>query len=74
LTKKWSHPSAQEIINDIKFTEDEDGNETGEWLTVEDEHVQDMVDEDMGVELYFSRMEMSGSQDMVYNNVDDASV
>jgi hypothetical protein len=24
LTKKWSYPSAKEIINDIKFMEDED--------------------------------------------------
>jgi hypothetical protein len=54
--------------------EDEDGNETGEWWTVEDERVQDMVDKDMGVELDFIGMEMSESSDMVYNNADDASV
>jgi hypothetical protein len=74
LAKIWCYLSAQEIINEIKFAEDKEGNDTGEWSTTEDEHVQDMVDKDMGVELDFSGMEMPTFHDVVYNNADDASV
>jgi hypothetical protein len=74
LAKKWCYPSTQEIINEIKFPEDDEGNKTGEWSTIEDKRVQDMLDEDMGVELDFSGMEMPSLHDAVYNNADDASV
>jgi hypothetical protein len=39
------------IIQDITFLEDKDGNDTGEWVTMEDEMGQDILDEYMGIQL-----------------------
>jgi hypothetical protein len=76
LVKKWCHPNALGMINDITFLTDEDGNDTGEWITQEDEMGQEILDEDMGVQLDFSGIDMCsfGSDDRVLHNADDASM
>jgi hypothetical protein len=76
LVKKWCHPNSLGMINDITFLTDEDGNDTGEWTTEEDEMGQDILDEDMGVRLDFGGLDMStfGYDERVLHNADDASV
>jgi hypothetical protein len=76
LVKKWCHPNALGMINDITFLTDEDGNDTGEWITQEDEMGQEILDEDMGVELDFGGIDMNtfGCDDRVLHNADDASM
>jgi hypothetical protein len=75
LVKKWCHPNSLGMINDITFLTDEDGNDTGEWITNEDEMGQDILQEDMGVQLDFGGIDMStfGYDDRVLHNADDAS-
>jgi hypothetical protein len=76
LAKKWCHPNSLGMIADITFLTDEDGNDTGEWTTEEDEMGQDILDEDMGVHLDFDGIDMSdfGYDERVLHNADDASV
>jgi hypothetical protein len=76
LVKKWCHPNSLGMINDITFLTDEDGNDTGEWTTEEDEMGQDILDEDMGVRLDFGGLDMStfGYDERVLHNADDSSV
>jgi hypothetical protein len=76
LAKKWCHPNSLGMINDITFLTDEDGNDTGEWTTDEDEMGQDILYEDMGVELDFEGLDMStfGYEERVLHNADDASM
>jgi hypothetical protein len=76
LVKKWCHPNSLAMINDITFLTDEDGNDTGEWTTDEDEMGQDILDEDMGVQLDFGGIDMSafGYNERVLHNADDASM
>jgi hypothetical protein len=64
------------MINDITFLTDEDGNDTGEWTTDEDEMGQDILYEDMGVQLDFEGLDMStfGYEERVLHNADDASM
>jgi hypothetical protein len=64
------------MINDITFLTDEDGNDTGEWTTDEDEMGQDILGEDMGVQLDFEGLDMStfGYDERVLHNADDASM
>jgi hypothetical protein len=75
LVKTWCHPNSLGMIADITFLTDEDGNDTGEWITEEDEMGQDILYEDMGVQLDFEGIDMStfGDQDRVLHNADDAS-
>jgi hypothetical protein len=76
LTSKWCHAAAMGIIQDITFLTDDDGNDTGEWTTREDAMGADILNEDMGVRLDFSSMELL-SYDMderVLHNAEDASV
>jgi hypothetical protein len=76
LVKKWCHPNSLGMINDITFLTDEDGNDTGEWTTDEDEMGQDILDEDMGVQLDFGGLDMStfGYDERVLHNADDSSM
>jgi hypothetical protein len=64
------------MINDITFLTDEDGNDTGEWMTEEDEMGQDILEEDMGVQLDFGGLDMStfGYDERVLHNADDSSM
>jgi hypothetical protein len=64
------------MINDITFLTDEDGNDTGEWTTEEDEMGQEILEEDMGVKLDFSGLDLLnyGGDERVLNNEDDASI
>jgi hypothetical protein len=75
LAKKWCHASALGIIQDITFTTDDDGNDTGEWTTSEDDMGVDILNEDMGTTLDFSNMELLAYDldDRVLHNADDAS-
>jgi hypothetical protein len=75
LAKKWCHASALSIIQDITFLTDDDGNDTGEWTTREDDMGVDILNEDMGVKLDFSNMELLNydMDDRVLHNADDAS-
>jgi hypothetical protein len=75
LAKKWCHAAAMSIIQDITFLTDEDGNDTGEWSTKEDDMGIDILNEDMGVKLDFSNMELLNydMDDRVLHNADDAS-
>jgi hypothetical protein len=75
LAKKWCHASALSIIQDITFTTDDDGNDTGEWTTSEDDMGVDILNEDMGTKLDFSNMELLAydMDDRVLHNADDAS-
>ena len=76
LAKKWCHPNSLGMINEITFLTDEDGNDTGEWTTDEDEMGQDILDEDMGVQLDFGGLDMStfGYEERVLHNADDSSM
>jgi hypothetical protein len=58
LTKKWCHPLAREIIDEITFITDSEGNETGEWTMKEDEQVQNILDKYMGCKLDFKNLEL----------------
>jgi hypothetical protein len=58
MVKKWCHASAMSIIQDITFLTDKEGNDTGEWSTKEDEMGINILNEDMGVKLDFSNMEL----------------
>jgi hypothetical protein len=75
LAKKWCHASALGIIQDITFTTDDDGNDTGEWTTVEDDMGIDILNEDMGVKLDFTNLDLLtyDMDDRVLHNADDAS-
>jgi hypothetical protein len=75
LAKKWCHPSSMSIIHDITFLEDEDGNDLGEWTTVEDDMGQEILDEDMGIQLDLSNLGLLEfhPEDRVLLNADDAS-
>jgi hypothetical protein len=75
LAKKWCHPNSMGIIQDITFLEDEDGNDTGEWVTMEDEMGQDILDEDMGIQLDLGNLALLefGHDNRVLHNADDAS-
>ncbi|MGL5936570.1 MAG: hypothetical protein ACRCZI_13230, partial [Cetobacterium sp.] len=75
LVKKWCHSSAMGIIRDITFLTDENGNDTGEWSTKEDEMGMNILNEDMGVKLDFSNMELLSYdvEDRVLHDADDAS-
>jgi hypothetical protein len=63
------------IIQDITFIEDDDGNDTGEWVTLEDEMGQNILDEDMGVHLDLGNLALLelGYDDRVLHIADDAS-
>jgi hypothetical protein len=76
LVKKWCHPNSLSMINDITFLTDEDGNDTGEWITDEDEMGQEILGEDMGVQLDFEGLDMGafGYDERVLHNADDASM
>jgi hypothetical protein len=76
LTKKWCHPLAREIIDEITFITDSEGNETGEWTTKEDEQVQNILDEYMGCKLDFENLELLeyDAQERVHKEAEDASV
>jgi hypothetical protein len=75
LATRWCHASALSIIQDITFLTDDDGNDTGEWTTKEDDMGMDILNEDMGVKLDFSNMELLNfdMDDRVLHNADDAS-
>jgi hypothetical protein len=55
---------------------DDDGNDTGEWTTTEDDTGINILNKDMGVKLDFSNMELLSfdMDDQVLHNADDASV
>jgi len=48
VTKRWFHADAHEVIHDVTFTYDEEGNWTGEWSTSDDDNLQTILDEDLG--------------------------
>jgi hypothetical protein len=75
LVKKWCHALAMSIIQDITFLPDEEGTNTGEWSTKEDEMGINILNEDMGVKLDFSNMELLNynMENRVLHIVDDAS-
>jgi hypothetical protein len=74
LAKKWCHPASMGIIQDITFLVDEDGNDTGEWTTMEDEMGQDILDEDMGIRLDLGNLALLEiGEGRVLHNADDAS-
>jgi hypothetical protein len=76
LTSKLCHAAAMGIIQDVTFLTDDDGNDTGEWTTQEDDMGVDILNEDMGVKLDFSNMELLtyDMNDRVLHNAEDASV
>jgi hypothetical protein len=76
LTEKWCHPLAREIIDEITFITDSEGNETGEWTTKEDEQVQNILDEYMGCKLDFENLELLefDAHERVHKEAEDASV
>jgi hypothetical protein len=75
LAKKWCHASALGIIQDITFNTDDDGNDTGEWTTKEDDMGIEIINEDMGTKLDFSNLDLLtyDMDDRVLHNADDAS-
>jgi hypothetical protein len=62
-------------LTTLVFLTDEDGNDTGEWTTREDDMGADILNEDMGVNLDFSNMELltHDMDDRVFHIADDAS-
>jgi hypothetical protein len=46
------------VIQDITFLTDDDGNDTGEWTTTENNMSINILKKDMGVKLDFSNMEL----------------
>jgi hypothetical protein len=76
LTKKWCHPAALGMIQDITFLDDADGNDIGEWTMLEDEMGRDILDEDMGVQLNIGNLALMEfeADERVLLNADDASV
>jgi hypothetical protein len=76
LAKAWCHAAALSIIQDITFLTDDDGNDTGEWTTREDDMGVDILNEDMGYKFDLSNMDLLNDEmdDRVLHDVDDASV
>jgi hypothetical protein len=75
LAKTWCHAAALSIIQDITFLTDDDGNDTGEWTTREDDMGVDILNEDMGYKFDLSNMDLLNDEmdDRVLHDADDAS-
>ena len=72
---RWCAPLSLDIIDDVTFGEDDEGNFNGRYSTTTDQETQDIVDEDMGIQLDLSAMEKAPEgQERVYLREDDASI
>jgi len=73
--KQWFHPDSLHALQSVQFLSDDNGDWDGTWMTPDDELMQDILDEDMGVNMNFEFDGLSGLEHQVVSlTADEASV
>ena len=58
VAKQWFHHMSLDIIRDVTFNYDEEGNWLGTWKTSEDDQNDALLNEDMGFDLQFEGLDL----------------
>ena len=56
--RAWFHPQACQMIHEVEFQTNDDGDWLGTWTTAEDDLNQELLDEDMGFHLQLEGLDL----------------